>query len=601
MTNRQLQKPDWGDFEPASFDQNSLVERFRRAETKISSHTNEFVISRWRKINEVRRPVIIWSLLIVVIFGAMAGDLIFGQIRYQTEAPASNSTIIEGVVGTISSLNPLFAQTEADQLAERLIFSRLYERDQTGALKGDLARSVTVSGDELSYTVMLRDDVLWHDGEKLTAEDVKYTVDLFKNQALSSFTGQVMRGVGVKVLGDYSLEFKLRSTYAPFLSLLDFPVLPQHILSKYDQAALRDSDFASHPVGSGKFKFQTLQTIERQENSEQILTLIFNEKYHQRSQVERLELRLYPTSGALANGLKNNEVGAVASNRQLDVSKVSNIKTATFSLNSGVFAFFNMKREVLNSVDLRLALREVINVEELRQMRFAETGVYSGLDLPILSEYLDQSATKFAPVAFDVEQKMTELGYRKKDGKWLASNNEPLKLTVASVKNAQYQSVAEHVVRKLQEFGIDATLKLVDVKGKNLADAQEVFSKKNYDILVYEIGLGSDPDVYGFWHSSQTDASGLNFSNYSNSVVDDLLATARLRSDYNLRQAKYDRFLQQWLADVPAVGLLRSNLFYYSLAETNTIDESSKIANAFERYYGVLSWSGSKQAVYKTP
>lgn len=602
MTNKQLQKPDWGGFEPSSYDQNNLIERFRRAETKISDHANQFVISRWRKINEVRRPIILWTLLIVTILGAMAIDLIFGQKRYQTQSLANNSTLVEGAVGKISSLNPLFAQTEADGLVERLIFSRLYEHDSSGALKGDLARSVTISDDELVYTIRLRNDATWHDGEKLTADDVKYTVDLFKNQALNSFVGQTMRGVSVKVLGDYSLEFKLRSAYAPFLSLLDFPILPQHILSRYDQANLRESDFSFQPVGSGKFKFQSFQTINQQNHGQQLLTLIFNEKYYQHSRIERFEMRFYSTTQALANGLKTNEVNAVTSSRSIKQGDFGQtVKTNTLTLNNAVFAFLNLEHDLLKNRELRSVLRSVMNVEELRQVYFAQTGVYSAIDLPILPEFLGPSVVKYAPTVFDVEQKMNELGYHKTDNTWLTSDDKKLQLTVVSIKDSQYQFVAEFVAQKLRQFGIEVELKLIDTNNESLFGAQEIFKQKNYDILVYEINLGTDPDVYGFWHSSQVGSMGLNFSNYSNKTVDDLLATARLRSNKGLRQAKYNNFLRQWLDDVPAVGLLRSNLFYYSLPEVSALDGITNIASVSDRYYTILNWSGNRQDFYKTP
>lgn len=602
MADKQLQKPDWGEFEPTTFDQDSLVERFRRAENKISSHTHEFVISRWRKIHEVRRPIIIWSLLVALVFGAMAIDLLFGQERFQTEASAEASTFIEGAVGKISSLNPLFAETKADELAEKLLFSRLFEYDESGSLKGDLAKSVTISDDELIYTVSLRDDVRWHDGQRVTAEDVKYTIDLFKNQSLNSFTGQAFRGVAVKVVGDFAVEFKLRSAYAPFLSLLNFSILPKHILSQFEQTNLRENEFALQPIGSGKFKFQSLQKVTRGNGEDQILTLTYNDKYRYYSQIERLELHLYQKIEDLENGLRTNEVSAVASGQWLNKDKIGNNSLVDVRpLNNGVFAFFNMSREPLKEVGMREALRAVINAEELRQLQFSQTNIYSGIDMPILSDQLKNLETKFAPAVIDAEQKMTAMGYKKTDKGWLMTDDKKLKLTVASVKDAQYQPVAEYVADKLRNFGIETELKLVDLANNSLAGFQEIFTGKSYDILVYEINLGSDPDVYGYWHSSQTGASGLNFSNYSNKTVDDLLSTARLRSDLSLRQAKYDRFLQQWLNDIPAVGLLRSNLYYYSLPGVNTFDTTVKINQPSDRYYGVLGWSGGLQAVYKTP
>lgn len=196
MTKQQLpDKPAWQRFEQTNLDRQGFVDRFRRAEIKVSGHAHEFIAGRWRHLWQVRTPIIMWSILIVVILLATSLDLYFNQRRYYTDGVDEQSSYFEGVVGNLSTLNPLLAATEADKLAERLIFSRLYEHDQTGSLKGDLAKTAIVSDDGLTYTITMRDNAKWHDGHKLTAEDVKYTIDLFKNQAIGSFTGQALKSV----------------------------------------------------------------------------------------------------------------------------------------------------------------------------------------------------------------------------------------------------------------------------------------------------------------------------------------------------------------------------------------------------------------------
>ena len=71
-----------------------------------------------------------------------------------------------------------------------------------------------------------------------------------------------------------------------------------------------------------------------------------------------------------------------------------------------------------------------------------------------------------------------------------------------------------------------------------------VVTKRNYDILIYEIDLGADPDLFAYYHSSQASQSGLNLSNYKNSLIDDLILGARETTDESLRLAKYETFLK---------------------------------------------------------
>ena len=606
MANNFLpDKPDWQRFERSKLDRRGFVERFRRAESSISGHTHEFVTSRWRRIQQVRRPIIVWVLLIVLVLMATSVDLFFSQQRYQTLAGAKDSTFIEGVVGKISTLNPLFSETEADKLASQLIFSRLYQYDETGALKGDLAKSILTSPDELTYTIALRDDVKWHDGTNLTAEDVKYTVDLFKNQAVGSFTGQVLRGVSAKVISDYAVEFSLRSPYAPFPHLLDFAILPKHLLSKIEGGDLRGSDYSQAPVGSGKFKVKSFTTTGADTpEAKQVLSLTANDKYYQKRDLGHFELHVYNNQEKLLKGLKAGEVNAIATtlavaNDQLPADK---FERKVASLNNGVMAFFNVNQTMVKDVRMRQALRTAMGVEQLRQQKFDQDGVFSEFNLPILKGQLGNQN-----IVYDTRHKLetaetqlTALGYRRQDGRWVDAQSQPLKLNLVSVRNTQYQSAAEFIAKKLEEFGVKVELRLVDLKADDFGTAQEIFKAKNYDILVYEMNLGADPDVYGFWHSSQVNELGLNFSNYKNKIADEALASARLKQDLELRTAKYNIFLKQWLDDVPAVGLFQTNLYYFSQKGV-TGYSGHRLIDSTDRYYQVLDWAGERQTVYKTP
>lgn len=604
MTNKKLpQQIDWQDFEKASLDRQGFVERFRKAESSISSHAHEFVASRWRRIHQVRRPIIVWVFLVVLILLATSVDLFFAQQRYQTTATAANGSFFEGVVGKISSLNPLFSETEADKLASQLLFSRLYRYDETGSLKGDLAKTVVLSDDEKSYTITLRDDVKWHDGAVLTAEDVKYTVDLFKNQAIGSFTGQVLRGVSAKVISDYTIEFSLRAPYAPFLNLLDFAILPKHIISKIEGSDLRGSDYNRSPVGSGMFKMSSFKPA-TEVDGKQVLSLVANPDYYGQTKLARFELHVYSSYERLVKALQDGEINAAASSLPIaeDALKATNFERKVVSLNNGVMAFFNLERDAVKDIEMRRVLRAAMAVDELHQVKFNQDGAFLDFNLPILKGLLNNNDVVYDD-QLDLEvaaAKMTTFGYQKVDNKWQDVSGQALKLNMISAQGTQYQSAAEFIAEKLRAFGFEVELRLVDFKVEDFTTTQEIFRAKNYDILVYEMNLGADPDVYGFWHSSQVNELGLNFSNYKNQIADEALASARLGSDLNLRTAKYNIFLKQWLVDVPAVGLFQSNFYYYSQKNIAGYD-GHRLIDSMDRYYNAAKWSGQLQTVYKTP
>src|SRR5690606_5257169 len=136
----------------------------RRAEGVTTRHAHEFIIKRLGNIREARRPIIAWLLLVGFMIAAVGVQLMWFQREYETSAYGVGGTYAEATLGPIDTLNPLYAASDAEVAASRLIFSSLYTYDKTGKLTGDLAESVNVDSTGHIYTVKLRPNVHWHDG-----------------------------------------------------------------------------------------------------------------------------------------------------------------------------------------------------------------------------------------------------------------------------------------------------------------------------------------------------------------------------------------------------------------------------------------------------
>ena len=72
----------------------------------------------------------------------------------------------------------------------------------------------------------------------------------------------------------------------------------------------------------------------------------------------------------------------------------------------------------------------------------------------------------------------------------------------------------------------------------------DIIPSRNYDVLIFGIDLGADPDPYPFWHSSQRSATGLNLSNFADVNADKLLEQARKTGKTTDRTKLYDQFNQ---------------------------------------------------------
>ena len=120
-------------------------------------------------------------------------------------------------------------------------------------------------------------------------------------------------------------------------------------------------------------------------------------------------------------------------------------------------------------------------------------------------------------------------------------------------------------------------------------------------MLIYELVIGGDPDVYAYWHSSQTTPTGHNFANYSNIVADDALESGRGKATPVQRSNRYKLFVQRWQADMPAIPLYQPRLDYIQLESVQTIDKNTEFVYPTDRYANVIYWSVQRERVYKTP
>ena len=160
--------------------------------------------------------------------------------------------------------------------------------------------------------------------------------------------------------------------------------------------------------------------------------------------------------------------------------------------------------------------------------------------------------------------------------------------------------MADELTRQWKELGVQTQSSEFDPLQNQQSFAQAVLQPRAYDVLVNELVIGGDGDVFAYWHSSQAQSTGYNFSNYQNGLVDDTLASARSSTDQPLRARKYTVFGDQWIKDVPAIGLFQSSLRYAHTKTVGTVDKTKSLPTPIDRYSNVLYWTAERGRVYKT-
>jgi ABC-type transport system substrate-binding protein len=141
------------------------------AEEQLDRH----FFRRLGRLYEVRTFIISWIMLIVLLVGLTVAQTRALGGYYQTIKPLPGGIYSEGIVGSFTNANPIFATTEVDSSVSRLVFSGLMTYNSQNQLVGDIAKSLTVDPTGKIYTASLNSGIKWQDGEPLTADDVVFT------------------------------------------------------------------------------------------------------------------------------------------------------------------------------------------------------------------------------------------------------------------------------------------------------------------------------------------------------------------------------------------------------------------------------------------
>ena len=547
---------------------------------------------RINRLNEVRRFVLSWTLLLMFIgFGAI------WQVRgldsfYLKLAPVSGGVYREGIIGSYTTANPLFAVSSADVAVSKLVFSGLFKIAPGGDLEPDLAVGYKISEDSLSYEVILRDDVYWHDGTKFSAKDVVYTYDQIKNPEVKSPLFSSWVDVTITAQDERSVIFKLPNTLSSFQYSMTNGIVPENILGRTTPADLRSSTFNTvNPIGTGPFLYKSVEVLEDSINERrEKVSLETNRNFYKNiPKIDGVTIRTYRNEEAMITAFEEKEIASMVGLQTVSDILLQDESIQTFSnpLSSQVMVFLNNSSTILSDVKVRQALIQATDTDVLRQ----------SIDYPLIksdSPFL-KSHFSYEPErvqtgfnAGEADRLLNEAGWIKSEDGKRTKDGKILSLRLISQSLTEYATVVKGLQKQWNEIGV-----VVDAVLQPEAEVQSgAIIRHDYDVLLYGISIGPDPDVFAYWHSSQADPrlrTRLNLSEYSNKVSDTALEAGRTRLNETLRKIKYEPFLDAWKSDVPAIALYQPR-FLTVVRGTLEGYKSGEFNSPADRFYSIADW-----------
>ena len=555
---------------------------------------------RWHNVHGASRFTLGWmTLLVILIFGVIVQTKMLGGY-YLFNTPSSGGVYTEGMVGVFSGANPIYATTNADLSVSKLVFASLLTYDNKNQLVGDLAQSWEVDDKGTTYTVKLKNNLLWQDGQSLTSDDVVYTFQTIQNPDAKSPLLANWMGIKIEKVDNMTVKFILPNAYSPFIYSLTTGIVPKHILSNISASQLRSAAFnTENPIGSGPFRWKNISVtgINANDKTEVIQMTRFDNYRSSQAKLDGITLNLYPNIEDLNNALSSNKIIA-ASGMNLEEDKYvqSNKTLYDYPLMSANMLFLKNTSSILSDVKVRQALTKATNtstiLSELGHTSIPVKGPLLKGQIGYDPKVTQQTFNKTEAAALLDSAGWTQVSgdqFRKKDGKELT-------LTLKYDNQVpEYQGITESLKKQWAELGINLEINSEEKQAQKLLDTHD------YDILLYGINIGYDPDVYAYWHSSQLDKKlpvHLNISEYKSKASDLALEAARTRTDPKVRAAKYKSFLDAWQSDAPAIGLYQSR--YLVVANQPIYGVDARVINVpADRFNNVNQWMINTKRITK--
>jgi len=535
-----------------------------------------------------KKAVIIFVGVLIVALVLFVTGIITLNSKYMVSVPLYEGSLTEGVIGSPYAINPVLAASQTDKDMVALIYSGLMRMSPDGSLIYDLAKEHTVSNDGLTYVFTLKNNITFHDGIAVTAEDIVYTIEKIQDPNIRSPYRINWERIEVKATSPDTVQFNLKRPYPEFLRNTTIGILPKHLFANNPYETFSVINYNSEPIGSGPYKFKS---IERKNGIPVTYTLIRNAQFALGvPYIERFNIRVFDTEKSLVSAVSNEKIdsaSAVTPKKAVQFTEHPHRKVVTAPL-PRLFGIFLNQNKVPALVDINV--RTALNMSIDRALMTYETlygfGVANVNAVPASNP---QAQAQLAPSSKTAEELLTTSGWMKNADGILTKDGKELAIRIATVDIPELQSIAEFVKASWQNIGVQ-----VFVDSYSIGDLQDlVVRERSFDSLLYGIVVDEHADLYAYWHSTQRQSPGLNVAQYANKQVDVLLES--------IKEGPAPSVISDILAyiakDIPALFLFSPSFIYVTPKNLNGMNLGS-LQTSEDRFRDVHLWYTNTEYVW---
>ncbi len=507
-------------------------------------------------------------------------------------------------------INPLLAVQQSDKDLTSLIYGGLVKPSPRGGYQPELAESYQADEEYREFTFTLRDNLNFHDGVPVTAEDVKFTAELAANP-ISRVKNQ-WQNIETEVIDRRTVKFILPESNPDFLSTAAIGILPKHIWEEVGPEGMHMTEHNQQPTGSGPYR---LKESDQEDQSYRLEA--FNDYALGAPYLQELKFKFYPSEQLALEALYHGEVDTfynptptLADDLPADTNVHSYLMPRVFAV------FFNQNRnEVLANREVRKALRQAIDKDQLvDDVLNGHGSAVESLIPQQLETYLFHRNSKVPrdPVTADRQETdhtatSTEIkgspeiaaetleseGWELNEDGIYENDDELLSFELTLPDIAELRTAARILADNWNSLGAEVVIR---TRSDSLL-YQEIIPAREYDALLHGYSLGRNFDLYPFWHSSEQNDPGLNAAQYASIEADNLLEELRSETEPEKREELYRRLHQEISEYEPALFLYSPEYLYLTPKQIKDM-EFQLITAPEERFTGVHQWYLNTETVW---
>jgi len=540
---------------------------------------------------------------------------------FLVEVPENGGTIKEGIIGVPTLINPVIANSDADKDMVALVYSGLMRKTSDGNFMPDIAESYDLSSDGKTYTFKIKDNIKFHNGNKLTVDDIIFTINKIKDPSIKSSKKSSWDGINVEKIDDYTIVFNLNEPYISFLDNTTIGILPQDLWKNVKNNEFNVSPMNIKAIGTGPYKIESVS--KDNDGIPKIYKLKrFDSFILGKPLIKKIYIISFSNEKDMVKALMNktiDQAGGISPENMDNVKKIKPIVyTATLPRIFGIF--LNPKnnkifedKSVIKAFDLALNKKEIID----RVLK----GYGSIINNPIPEKILNNTSNNEQFNNLNIEQANLLLdkngwiigddGIRKKGGatsktvtKKVNGKNvtqiikentpeEKLSFTLITGDNPELKEATQIIMEQLSQVGAEVDTTKIYESGQ----LNQIIRNREYEALFFGQIVNHESDLYSFWHSSQISDPGLNIAMYTDKEIDNILESVQNITNTKDRLSKYEQLVKEFNENTGAIFVYSPEYIYVTKHNINNI-YLGNITIPSDRFTYVYKWSTNTDKIW---